>query len=245
MRDPGSSPQQSRSPLSLGERRVVAATLAAYRQGAFPMCVHPSREGVTDELSWFEADPRGIMPLTEDEGWHCPRRLARTVRTARFDVTSDADFISVVQGCADPSRPGAWIGEPIIELFALLHRAGYAHSIEAWFIDDFDERHLVGGLYGLQLGRVFCAEAMFSRPDLGGTDASKVCLVHLVHHLRRQGFAVCDTQMWNEHLSQFGCVETRREDYLELLDEHAHHDVPWQPFDADATRAELERGDTE
>ncbi|MFN9974218.1 MAG: leucyl/phenylalanyl-tRNA--protein transferase, partial [Phycisphaerae bacterium] len=128
------------------------------------------------------------------------------------------------------------------------HNQGHAHSIEAWLpihqtpkpaaelllvrsLGPQSTPHvLVGGLYGVALGRVFCGESMFQRPDLGGTDASKVCLVHLVHHLRRRGFAVLDSQIANDHVAQFGMEEIPAEQYLTQLAQLRDQPVEWQPF---------------
>ena len=110
-----------------------------------------------------------------------------------------------------------------------LHGLGGAHSVEAWL-----DGRLVGGLYGVGLAGAFFGESMFSRPGLGGTNASKVCLVHLVGWLRHQGARLLDTQFWNPHLDQFGCVETPREAYLGMLGAALALDVGWGVFDAAA-----------
>jgi leucyl/phenylalanyl-tRNA--protein transferase len=94
---------------------------------------------------------------------------------------------------------------------------------------------LVGGLYGVAIGRMFCGESMFSRPELGGTDASKVCLVHLVGHLRRRGYAVLDAQLINEHMMQFGTYEIERREYLALMRAHSRERAEWGAFDAGAS----------
>ncbi len=210
------------------ELDAVGAALEGYRAGAFLMAGSGSGGGL-GPARWYEADPRAILPLTPEEGFHVPRRLARTVRQGRFEITADAAFEEVVEGCADPSREGRWINAEIVGLFALLHRAGLAHSIEAW-TRPAPERRLVAGLYGLAFGGVFCAEAMFSRPDLGGRDASKVCLVHLAAHLRRCGFGVCDVQLTNPHLEQFGVRAIPRDEYLALLARWRDQDVRWGPL---------------
>lgn len=123
-----------------------------------------------------------------------------------------------------------------------MHQAGLAHSVEAW--TPGHEGHppqLVGGLYGLAVGTVFCGESMFSRPALGGSNASKVCLVHLVHHLRRRGFTLLDAQMTNDHLEQFGCYTMPREEYIERVAQSPLESPDWQPFDPGQTIAELVR----
>lgn len=212
--------------------QVVAQLLSAYRKGFFPMAdVH------TGEINWYNPETRGVIPL---DAFRAPRSLRQRVRTAKFAVTSDHAFAATVVGCADPRRPGAWIDETIVRTYRLLHDAGHAHSVEAWLPDERGEPRLVGGLYGVTIGGAFFGESMFSRPDLGGTDASKVCLVHLVAHLRRRGYTLLDTQMWSWHLDKFGCVETPREVFLRLLDKAVRkRNVTWEPFlalptDADA-----------
>lgn len=225
---------------------LIWAVLEGYRVGAFPMAIddidtneqwggHPARPA----LAWYEADPRGIIHL-DPPGYHIPRRLVRTMNSSRFEITSDQAFGRVIRACADPRREGAWINSEIIALFEILHAAGHAHSVEAWLpldadaepceasdptapdpdailLDPAHSRILVGGLYGLCVGSIFCGEAMFSRPDLGGRDASKVCLVRTILHLRAQGFTLLDTQMPSDHLAQFGCEPTTREAYHDIL----------------------------
>lgn len=203
------------------ERLSVAAILEMYRQGWFPM----HQEG-TSRVEWVQPHHRGLIPL--DDRFHVSRSLAAKVRAGRLIVTHDAAFQRVVRACAQPApgREDTWLHPDIILAFDLLHRAGHAHSIEAWLPGDGTPA-LVGGLYGLSLGSVFCGESMFSRPDLGGTDSSKVCLVHLVRHLRCRGFTMLDAQLSNEHLVQFGLYEVPQEEYIAHLEAHGDDDVRW------------------
>jgi leucyl/phenylalanyl-tRNA--protein transferase len=137
----------------------------------------------------------------------------------------------VIEACAAPRRDEAtWISAEIVDAYCALHEAGHAHSIEAWVREDGDER-LVGGLYGVSIGGMFAGESMFSRPDAGGTDASKVCLVHLVEHLVRRGYALLDTQFWNPHLDQFGCALVSRDEYHARLVRALRIDAAWLPFE--------------
>ncbi len=178
--------------------------LRAYACGIFPMA--DSADDPT--LYWVEPKLRGVLPL---DSFHVPRRLARTVRSDRFEVRVDSDFVAVVEGCATP-RPGrqaTWINEPIRELYGELFRRGHVHTVESW-----REGRLVGGLYGLQLGAVFFGESMFSTER----DASKVALVHLVARLKSAGFALLDAQFLTGHLAQFGAIEVPRDDYVKVLD---------------------------
>jgi leucyl/phenylalanyl-tRNA--protein transferase len=169
----------------------------AYKQGFFPM-------GEEDgSIAWYWPDPRTIIPLEE---FHVPRRLARTVRRKRFEIAIDRDFEGVMRGCA--AREETWITDPIVAAYTALHRRGLAHSIEA-----YKDGVLAGGIYGVSLGGAFMGESMFSR----GTDASKVCLVHLVGRLHARGFTLFDVQFLTLHLKRFGAVEIARKDYLQRL----------------------------
>ena len=192
----------------------------AYSRGIFPMA--SSRGG---EVSWYSADPRGVLPLEEGGagGFRVPRSLRRRVARGDFHVTRDRAFGRVIRACAEPRSYAeeTWINEEIIEVYVALHTAGLAHSVEAWR----DERcaELLGGLYGVTLGGAYFGESMFSR----ATDASKVCLVHLVEHLQRQGFSLLDTQFKTEHLAQFGVIEIPRAEYLKRLERALRLQVGW------------------
>jgi leucyl/phenylalanyl-tRNA--protein transferase len=177
--------------------------IACYRRGVFPMADARHDERV------FLVDParRGIIPL---EGFHVARRLARTVRSERFQVRVDSAFDAVIEACA-AARPGrleTWINGPIQALCCDLNRRGLAHSVEAW-----RDGRLVGGLYGVALGGAFFGESMFSCER----DASKVALTHLVGRLRAGGFLLLDAQFMTEHLASLGAVEISRADYARRL----------------------------
>lgn len=227
------------------EARLINAAVAMYAQGWFPMWDPESRR-----TEWVQPESRALVPL--DARFAVPRSLRARVRSRRFLITSDDAFERVIDACAQPrpDRPDTWIGSEIRDLFLLLHREGLAHSIEAWLAPDptRGQRHeswrapvLVGGLYGLQVGASFAGESMFSRPELGGTDASKVCLVHLAHHLRRLGFDMLDAQLHSEHLAQFGCFEIPRPDFLKRLADAADRPIAWAPIDPAHTLAALAR----
>ncbi len=222
------------------DRRLVEELLSGYRRGLFPMA-HPE----IGLVCLCDADPRGVMPLSLDEGLHIPRRLIRTMRSERFEITSDKAFGEVVCACAEPRTPSpgsesvsadTWIDERIIYACERLYEAGHAHSIEAW-----RDGSLVGGIYGVTLGGLFAGESMFSRPELGGRDASKVCLVHAILHARLRGYTLFDTQFLNPHLAQFGCFEMDRREYQDRLDAAVELDVSWEPFDAQRNLHELAR----
>ncbi|WIM13314.1 leucyl/phenylalanyl-tRNA--protein transferase [Enhydrobacter sp.] len=177
--------------------------LQAYRIGVFPM----GERRDDPKLYWLDPRLRAVLPL---DGFHLPRRLARTVRSGQFEISADKAFVEVVRACAEP-RPGhpeSWINEPIVRLYGELHRRGHAHSVEAW-----REGRLVGGLYGVSVGAAFFGESMFSRER----DASKVALVHLVARLIKGGFRLLDCQFMTEHLRSFGAVEIPRDQFRERL----------------------------
>jgi len=224
---------------SLVESRVVASLLDAYSQGWFPMA-HPDRQGVDGEpeIEWVQPRHRAIIPL--DDRFHIPKSLAQRVRSGRFVMTTDKAFESVIRACAAAPRRDetgedagpTWLAPEIIEAFLLLHKHGHAHSVEAWLPSETNtsQQTLAGGLYGLALGKVFCGESMFHRAAHGGTDASKVCLVHLVQHLRARGFELLDAQLANPHTAQFGVYEMPREEYLVILNSLSKTHVSWTPF---------------
>jgi len=182
-----------------GPRELVAC----YARGVFPMA------DAREDSRVFLIDPerRGVIPL---DGFHVPRRLARTVRQAPFEIRVDTAFAEVVALCAEaaPGRLETWINAPIERLYGELHAAGFAHSVECWL-----EGELVGGLYGVALEGAFFGESMFSRR----TDASKVALVHLVARLIAGGFTLLDAQFQTEHLARFGAREISRRDYHRRL----------------------------
>lgn len=178
--------------------------LRAYACGIFPMA-----ESVDDpSLFWVEPEMRGVIPL---DGFRIASRLARTVRAETFTVTANTAFKAVISGCASPAegREDTWINRRIRDLYSGLHELGHCHSIEAW-----QNGELVGGLYGVSLGRAFFGESMFHT----ARDASKVALVHLVARLIAGGFELLDTQYVTEHLRSFGAVEIPRRRYRVLLD---------------------------
>lgn len=177
--------------------------ILAYRLGIFPMA--ESRTAKT--VLWVRPSERGILPL---DTFHVPKRLARTVRSDRYDVRVDTAFGEVIRGCADsaPGRRDTWINQAIIDVFEVLQARGLAHSVEAWC-----DGKLAGGVYGLALGAAFFAESKFSR----ATDASKVALVHLVARLKAGGFRLLDAQFPNPHLEQFGAVAISEKAFETLL----------------------------
>jgi len=194
--------------------------LRAYAAGIFPMAESADDPG----LFWVEPELRGIIPL---EGFHLSSRLARTVRSDRFEIRADNDFEAVIAACGEarPDRPETWINTRIRAIFGELFTLGHVHTVECW-----REGRLVGGLYGLSLGAAFFGESMFHRES----DASKVALVHLVARLRRGGYRLLDTQFQTGHLAQFGTVEIPRDAYRLRLDDALRHQGNWQAWPVDA-----------
>lgn len=195
-------------PMASRESALVEITpevlLKAYACGIFPMA-----ESADDPaLYWIEPERRGIIPL---DRFHVPGRLARTVRSGHFTVMVDRDFDAVIDGCSEPmpGRTRTWINIRIRNLYRKLYDRGDCHTVEV-----YRDGELVGGLYGVSLGRAFFGESMFHR----ARDASKVALVHLVARLKVGHYRLLDTQFVTEHLRTFGALEVTRPAYHKLLD---------------------------
>lgn len=203
---------------------------AAYRRGIFPWY----SEG--QPILWWSPDPRAVLL---PENLKVSRSLRKALRAGKFRVTLDTRFRDVMRACAAP-RPqhphgGTWITPDMVEAYTRLHELGFAHSVEAW-----QENTLMGGLYGVALGGTFFGESMFAR----AADASKVAFVHLVHQLRRWGFALIDCQQYTEHLARFGAQEIPRAEFLRRLGQAlARPDRPGRwAFDADIADTGVFRG---
>jgi leucyl/phenylalanyl-tRNA--protein transferase len=175
--------------------------LYAYTKGIFPMA-HSDEDHA---IYWHEPIMRGIIPLEE---FKVSKNLRRLYRSGKFDQYINRDFEGVIRACA--AREETWISEEIIQVFLQLHDMGYAHSFETWY-----EGKLVGGLYGVAMGRAFFGESMFHEV----TDASKTALVFLVEFLKEKQFTLLDTQYITEHLRSFGAIEIPQAEYLKLLEE--------------------------
>jgi leucyl/phenylalanyl-tRNA--protein transferase len=217
--------------LAIGGDLSPNRLLEAYRRGIFPW--------YDDNLPicWWSPDPRAIFEL---DHFHVPRRLRRTCRSGRFQVTFDRAFSEVIGGCADRPGQGTWITKEMMDAYQSLYRLGHAHSVEVWADPGDSESEirnyplgrfgpfspfkgpqgqkgqkgqLVGGLYGVALRGLFAGESMFSRRR----DASKVALVHLVERLRERGFQLFDIQFLNDHTARLGAVEIPRREYLARL----------------------------
>ena len=179
----------------------------AYAQGIFPMADEWGK------IWWYTPDPRAIL---EHSNLHVSRSLRATIRKGIYEILMDIHFEAVMRACAD--RFNTWINEEFIKTYTLLHHAGFAHSVEAW-----RDGMLVGGLYGVAIGGAFMGESMFSR----ATDASKVCLVALVEHLKGRGYVLHDTQFTTPHLLTLGVTEIPRKVYEQRLREALQLGCTW------------------
>ena len=180
--------------------------IAAYAQGVFPWYDE-------DPILWFSPDPRMVLVPSD---LHVGRSLAKRLRAAPYRITLDAAFPDVIAACRDTLRPGqagTWITRDMVEAYCNLHELGFAHSVEAWARDDAGEERLVGGLYGVSLGRGFFGESMFAHAK----DASKIAFATFVPQLARWGFEFIDCQMTTDHLARFGAVEWSRDAFLDQL----------------------------
>ena len=201
--------------LAAGADLSLPRLLDAYRNGIFPWFSHDQ------PILWWSPDPRMVLFPAELK---ISRSLARTLRSTRFEVRADTAFDAVIEGCRQPRRgeSGTWITEEMAEAYGTLHRAGFAHSVETWL-----DGKLVGGLYGVALGRAFFGESMFARVS----DASKVALVALARQLQHWGFGVIDCQMNTAHLASLGARDIPRAEFTRRLRELVHYapvPVPWR-----------------
>ena len=204
--------------LAAGGDLTPARLLDAYRHGIFPW-FSPG-----DPVLWWSPDPRMVLIPAE---FKLSRSLTKTIRNGGFEMRMDTAFETVMRACAAP-RPGqngTWIQEGMISAYCALHELGYAHSVETW-----RNGELVGGLYGISIGRMFYGESMFSRE----ANASKVALAHLARQLERWGFGLIDCQMNTPHLASLGAREIPRTEFVERLQElvNCAPATRWR-FDAD------------
>lgn len=196
--------------VGVGADLEPGTVLAAYRAGLFPMGLG---DGGAPPIGWWSPDPRGVL-LPGD--LHLSRSARRASRGWR--VTVDQAFDAVVEGCADPRRDGGWITRDIAEAYCSLHELGWAHSVEVWRGDE-----LVGGVYGLAIGRLFAGESMFHR----ASDASKAALHELVAVLSEDGEPwLLDVQWQTPHLRSLGVRAVDRSTYLDLLRDRVAQDLP-------------------
>lgn len=202
--------------LAFGGDLSVPRLLLAYRHGIFPWF----SDG--EPILWWSPDPRGILELDD---FYASKSLRKLARSGRYSLTLNRDFEQVIRQCATVPRTdsGTWITEQMVQAYIELHKAGHCHSVEVW-----DDSELVGGLYGVSVGRVFCGESMFHHRS----NASKLAMLALVQHLKQAGFAFIDCQLQNDHLASLGASELPRDAFLERLSVAANQPVApycWQP----------------
>jgi leucyl/phenylalanyl-tRNA--protein transferase len=187
--------------LAAGADLSVTRLIEAYERGIFPWF------GEGDPVLWWSPDPRMVLAT---DAVHVSHSLRKTLRAGRFRVTADTVFPQVIAACAEPrpDQDGTWITREVFEAYCTLASLGLAHSIEAWEGD-----RLVGGLYGVALGRMFFGVSMFARRS----DASKVAFVHLVRQLHRWGFPLIDCQMSTSHLASLGAQTVTRAEFLAVV----------------------------
>ena len=189
--------------LAVGGDLSVERLLAAYQRGIFPWY------SGDQPILWWSPDPRSVLFPAK---LHVSRSLRKVLRKQEYKITFDTAFAEVIHACSQPRAgdPGTWITDEMQQAYIRLHQAGYAHSIEIWL-----NGKLVGGLYGIAIGKVFFGESMFSRV----TDASKVAFVFLVRQLQRWQFGVIDCQIQSAHLDQFGAELIPRSEFTMLLNQ--------------------------
>ena len=200
--------------LAAGGELTPVRLLDAYRHGIFPWF------NAGDPILWWSPDPRMVL---FPEEFKISRSLRKMLRSHIYEIRTDSAFKQVMRACATPrdGQAGTWIHEDMIAAYTELHRMGVAHSVETWM-----ENELVGGLYGISIGRMFYGESMFSR----SADASKAALAHLAAQLCRWSFGMIDCQMNTPHLASLGAREIPRAEFIQRLQELIHYaDItsPW------------------
>ena len=215
--DPAEAEHDPDGLLAVGGDLSPVRLLNAYRRGIFPWF------GEQDPILWWSPDPRMVL---FPEKLKISRSLGKTLRRDKLKVSFDRAFSRVIRACADPriDQPGTWISAEMIQAYEQLHERGIAHSAEAW---DGDE--LVGGLYGIALGRIFFGESMFSRVS----DASKVAFVSLVKRLQQADYKLIDCQVYTQHLESLGAELITRRAFQELVDAGVERlPLPAEPADS-------------
>lgn len=210
--------------LAIGGDLSSMRLLLAYNQGIFPW-YNPG-----EPILWWSPDPRMILVPKE---LHIPRSLRPLLNANHFNLTLDRDFAAVIRNCRSAPRPGqsgTWITPEMQTAYVALNGKGYAHSLEIW-----EDEELVGGLYGIAVGAVFCGESMFASTD----NASKYGFVKLVQWLGTRGYHFIDCQLYTAHLARFGAGEISRESFLERLERAVKEPTDsgsWSRFEADLNR---------
>jgi leucyl/phenylalanyl-tRNA--protein transferase len=200
--------------LAAGADLSPTRLLEAYRRGIFPWF------SAGDPILWWSPDPRMVLFPGE---FKISRSLRKTLLRGQYQMRCDTAFEQVMRACSQPrdGQNGTWIQEDMIAAYVRLHKAGYAHSIETWM-----DNELVGGLYGVSIGRMFYGESMFSNK----TDASKIALAYLTAQLKRWNFGMIDCQMNTAHLASLGAREIPRREFLIRLQELIHYPNMTSPW---------------
>jgi leucyl/phenylalanyl-tRNA--protein transferase len=205
-------PDPRRGPVvvAVGEDFRPGTLLEAYRRGIFPWphTFVDDRGHEEHVVAWFSPDPRALFPLDVPHRWS--RSLSRKLRKGAHRITVNRAFSDVIAMCGEGRPEGTWITPQLVRGYTELHELGWAHSLEVW-----DDRELVGGIYGVSIGRAFAAESMFHRR----TDASKIAFASLAERLRASGYLLFDAQVQNPHLESLGVVDVPRVRYLDMLSE--------------------------
>lgn len=195
--------------LAIGGDLSPARLLEAYRQGIFPWYSE------NDPICWWSPDPRFVLFLDE---LRVSRSMKKVLRREIFNITYDHSFTEVIHSCRKPRRKqkGTWITDEMLEAYCALHQLGFAHSAETWYGEK-----LVGGIYGVSLGRCFFGESMFSLMN----NASKAALINLVHRLKALNFRFLDCQVYTAHMERMGARSIPRDEFLDLLRRELHYET--------------------
>lgn len=187
--------------LAVGGDLKPARLMSAYQKGIFPW-YNPS-----EPILWWSPDPRAVLFLDE---LRISRSLAKVLRNKSFTVSFNQDFEAVINACAQPrtKQPETWLSQAMIDAYCVLHKQGFAQSVEVW-----RDHQLIGGLYGVDCGGVFTGESMFSFES----NASKIALVHLVEHLKNRNYKLIDCQILNPFLEKMGAREIPRKQFIEFI----------------------------
>lgn len=208
--DPNSAALEPDGLLAVGGNLSSSTLLSAYRMGIFPWF----SEG--DPLLWWSPSIRCVL---DPHRIHISKSLNRQLRQQRFDISIDQAFTAVINNCADrKDNQGTWITNEMIAAYVRLHQQGHAHSIEVWQDSD-----LIGGIYGLAIGGIFCGESMFSHR----ANASKIAMVYLCRHLIKQGYSLLDCQIVSDHLLSMGAKSMNRQDFLNLIATQKNRSIDW------------------
>jgi len=213
--------------LAIGGDLSVERLLAAYHRGIFPWYSHGQ------PILWWSPNPRAILRL---QALHVSRSLRKSLKRTDYEVRFDTAFDDVMHQCAKPREDGlgTWITDEMRNAYLRLHKLGYAHSVEIWH-----EGHLIGGIYGVSLGKIFFGESMFSRRK----DASKIAFVYLVRQLMKWDFALIDCQVYSQHLGSLGAELMPRERFIDLLQTDCEVEGKTGLWQCDLTRDEVLKRD--